>query len=274
MTVLGNFSQDFDALKEAGHNAHLAVEQAKKDNTEYHNRIGHLSSNPELALLQLFFALSASSHNDTALGYFTNRLGIHSDQLVVLAKVGAANNDIEGMTNSNSQNPDDLTKVANDYSQLKGLLSGNSNNPFYDKNFDPSQGGVAIDGETETTLHEQLAQLRALFDVSGANVPGDNPDLGALFSNQSGGTAMSSFYQYQQDLQAQGNIDQSTTAAKDITDHSQTITETTQTANAVLNNDAKQDTAMIQALEQFGASLAQMMNTVKKSSIQHMASGA
>lgn len=251
------FQKDNQALL----NAAQQVEELKisqgSDNTDYKNLLHNLSSNPDLALMQLFALLYASPNNATMGGIVQDKIGITGAQLKLNGALTTVDNDLNNMVNSNNDNPASLKVFTHDTEDLMGELQRG----YVMGNIDPS---------TDHSLLTQLQTIRNLFWIGGSD---HDPRSGFIF-NDVGTKDINSFAEYQKLLGEQGDTKNATKAAKIMTDSFATNTQTTQTASAVLNNDMKTYSPLLQAIQQFDTSIAQLINAVKKASISHIASGS
>lgn len=269
------FIDDNNALLAAAKAVQEQLAEAQNDMNTFKEKLKKLSSDPQLALMELFYLLYASPNDSTMGGQIQDKMGITGEQLKLNGALTAVNNDLNNMINSNNNNPQSMNVMANDMSMLKGELSGDKSNPFYNKYLDPNSANPSMDPGAEKSVFNQLAALRKLFYIPNPNVPSDNPTSSETFYFDDTGAdgKISSFYQYQQDLGQKGDVQGSTDAAKLITDDFATSTQTTQTASAVLNNDMKTLSPLLQTIQQFDSTFAQSMNAVIKAAINHTSTG-
>lgn len=245
------------------------------DTASYKQRLKNISSDPSIALIQLFFILYASPGDNTRGGLVQDQIGTTGAQLKLNGALTAVGNDLNNMVNSDNNNPASLSVFANDSSQLMGELSGDKSNKYYSKDLDPNLASPSLDPTTEKSIHDNLQSIRKFFNIPDAAVPGDNPVQGTdtYYFDPSDSKYIQSFGELQDLLKKQGDGKSATEAAKAITDDFATNTQSTQTASAVLNNDMKTYSPLLQAIQQFDGSLAQMINAVKKASISHTTAG-
>ncbi len=221
------------------------------DNSIFHTELGKISKNPDVALMQLFALLYASPTNATMGGIVQDNIGVTGAQLKLNGALTTVNNDLNNMVNSNSKNSDDLDTFKTDIQTVITELGDKSllGNP------------EIMDQGANGSVQTQLTTIVNLFQGKGAK-----------FGKAKG--LIHSFHEYQKLLNEQGDQKSVTEAAKTITDGFSTATQTTQTASAVLNNDMKTYSALLQAIQQFDTAIAQVINAIRKASVNHTASGS
>jgi hypothetical protein len=254
-----------------------SITEANNAHTQYLKNLKNLNVSATYALILLFYIMGASSNDDTSLGDFTNKAGITGERLKVNSDLTAVGNDLNNMTNSNSKDPALVTTFGQDSDILLDELSGDPSRTHYNSDLDPNAANPSIDPQAEQSVYNQLAQIRKQFNIDDPGEsynynPGPNDTYYfSGFPNE--GSKIQSFYEFQQDLGQQGDVKGATDVAKIITDNFSTNTQTTQTSSAVLNNDQKTYTAMMQAIQSFLAATAQWWNGIVKGANSHMASG-
>lgn len=270
------FQTDNDKLKADAAKLQASITESQTAYQQYLSHLKSLNVSSTYALILLFYIMGASSNDDTSLGYFTDKAGITGERLQVNSDLTAVGNDLNNMTNSNSQDPTLLTTFGNDSDILLDELSGDPSRTNYDPNLDPNAANPSIDPQAEQSVYTQLAQIRKQFNIQESNEnynynPGPND---TYYFDPNDPTKIQSFYEFQQDLGMQGDTKGATDVAKIITDNFSTNTQTTQTSSAVLNNDQKTYTSMMQAIQSFLAATAQWWNGIVKGANSHMASGS
>ncbi len=230
------------------------------------------NADPMQALMLLFYILGASGQDSTTLGIWSDQSGITGDRLALNGDVTAVGNDLNKMTNSNDSDPNSLNIFGQDADKFLDQLSGTGH--YADPNMapntqDPSKS--SMDPEAEQSVYNQLLGIRQLFKITDPVDPNYNPPTGATYYfDPTDSNKIQSFQQFQTDLGLQGDVQGSTDAAKIITDNFGTNTQTTQTASAVMNNDQKTYTSLMQSTQSFLAAIAQWWNGIVKGTTSHM----
>lgn len=271
------FDEDNQKLLDDAAKLQASITESQQAYTHYLDQLKNLKVNANYALILLFYIMGASSSDSTTLGYFTDKAGITGERLTVNGDLTTVGNDLNNMTNSNANDQGALmTTFGNDSDILLDELSGDPTRTNYKANLDPNAANPSIYPQAEQSVYSQLLQIRQLFNINESNEnynynPGSDQ---TYYFDPNDPNKIQSFYEFQQDLGLQGDVKGATDAAKIITDNFSTNTQTTQTSSAVLNNDQKTYTSMMQSIQSFLAAIAQWWNGIAKGANSHMASGS
>lgn len=250
------------------------IKQAQQDHTDYINKLKDPNLNANYALILLFYIMGASNQDSTALGQWTDQSGITGDRLAFNGQLTTTINDLNNMTQSNDKDPQSLIVFGKDMNKVLDELT-DAGGAFSYLDSDPTKtpsGQTTMDPDAQGSIVTQLTGIRQEFKLG---LPYDPTGTDVYYFDPTGGdNAITNFWQFQQDLGEQGDVQGSTDAAKLMTDNFSTITQTGQTASAVLNNDQKNYTSMMQTVQSFLAAIAQWWSTQVKNSNSHMSSGS
>lgn len=244
------------------------IKQAAQDHDDYMKKLANPDLNSDYALILLFYIMGASNQDSTALGQWTNQSGVTGDRLAFNGALTTVNNDLNNMTQSNNADPQSLIIFGTDANKvLDELTDAGGAYP----NLDPTIANPTMDPTTQGSVVDQLKAIRQEFKLG---LPYDPTGTDVYYFDPSDSSKIQTFAELQQDLGEQGDVKGSTDAAKLMTDDFGTNTQTTQTSSAVLNNDQKNYTSMMQTVQTFLAAIAQYWNTQVKNANSHMSSGS
>ena len=207
-----------------------------------------------LALAELFFLMGASDSNSTAAGHFQNDIGITGKRLKLNGALTKVSSDFSTMFNSGDKDPNNLKVFDQEINIMQDKLSDTSG-PLYQ----------AMDSGTLGQMKTEYDAIDAMFSSGGHSGTG-------VYFDATDPTKINSFEDLQTCLKSQSDAKGSTEAAQGFSNANATLVQTSQTTSAVLNNDMKTESSVLQAIEQFLGSLYQMNHEQIKTTLQKLGS--
>lgn len=254
-----DFNTDMQTLEKDVQEYEAAMQKKVKDDQVYQNEIleklKQLKS-PDEILMYLAMYVFASQETDTdsnILGLMDDQIGILGKSLLSMSGLTKVGNDLEDMTNYRAGTPDDLKAYAQHLDDLIDRLK--DPNSSLSKLLDPTvkdsllaqyttlRHDVFIQGDDQHNGPPGSAHLnpnaKSPFLQDGSLDPNAiDPATGKLKPPY----GISSFGDLQKLMGIPGNLGGANDAAKLKTDSFNTITSTTQSANAALNQQVTQET--------------------------------
>ncbi|MBI5272963.1 MAG: hypothetical protein HY861_03160 [Chlamydiia bacterium] len=241
-------------------------QQYESDKAAYKAKIEKLNAMHDGGLEMMFVMLeimTSANPGDSAniLGMQEDQLGIFGKGLQVQSDATNIMNDIQNTINATGETAPqagDIDTVASKLDGYLDALGGNPNHPEYANQALITALGGQGSPEQQALITQLSAMRGTITEQTGDGSPNnDATDYNSLpgtkyFDSTGANNTITSFYQMQQEMQQPGSAGESATAAsKILTDAGNSISSTTQSANAALNEEISQLTNFEKDVQSF-----------------------